>query len=487
MYTPRGFGHSEVGDIEIFPHGNELHLFHLTLPNHDVVQHAVSTDGLTWNPLPDALRTSDHGHCDDDQIWTMSVSEHDGVFHMLYTALSRAEDGMVQRTGHAVSNDLIRWHKDARNPVAEPDPRWYETDPTTTLHVSWRDPKPVLVDGTWHAAVNARENHGPMLRRGCVGHFTSTDFETWEIHPPMFAPGRFWDLECPQVFTIGGRWYLTAGIMEEFVQRYWMSESPFGPWVQPPDGGILAPKGHYAGRVANWKGQDIYMCWHLPLGGKADWAHTRNPHGKFVVAPLTLTPRADGSLACGTFDGWSALATTASAELASAPTTLYRGTPATDWQLQTETGELDLLATDTEYSDFLLSGTLTLDAPVGGVALRLEGDTGGGYFVELEEGTTRVSIQKWLGTTQRWTNVPGFAWTELQRGKLQQPFEPGTPLPLTVISNGPYIEVALDGEVVLATLSGERQTGQVGIWAESGSASLTEATLTPLQQPTHGR
>jgi beta-fructofuranosidase len=190
----------------------------------------------------------------------MSVSEHEGTFHMLYTALSRAEDGHVQRTGHATSPDLITWTKDANNPVAEADPRWYEHDPASTNMVSWRDPKPVLVDGTWHAAVNARENHGPMLRRGCVGHFTSTDFQTWEVHPPLFAPGRFWDIECPQVFTVDGRWYLTAGIMEERSQRYWMGDSPTGPWVQPPDGGILASHGHYAGRVAHWKGQTIYIA-----------------------------------------------------------------------------------------------------------------------------------------------------------------------------------------------------------------------------------
>ena len=116
MYTPRGFGLSEVGDIEIFAHGDELHLFHLTLPNHDVVQHVVSTDGLTWNPLPDALRTSDHGACDDDQIWTMSVSEHDGTFHMLYTALARAEDGWSSEPATPPRTDLITWTKDPTQP-----------------------------------------------------------------------------------------------------------------------------------------------------------------------------------------------------------------------------------------------------------------------------------------------------------------------------------------------------------------------------------
>ncbi len=485
MYTPRGHGLSEVGDIEIFPHGDELHLFHLTLPNHDTVQHVVSTNGLEWRALPDALRTGNPGDCDDDQIWTMSVSEHEGRFHMLYTALARAEDGHVQRTGHATSDDLVTWTKDGANPVAAADPRWYETDPATTSMVSWRDPKPVFVDGTWHAAVNARVNHGPHLRRGAVGHFTSTDFKTWEVHPPLFAPGRFWDIECPQVFTVDGRWYLTAGIMEERTQRYWIGESHLGPWRPPPDGGILAPKGHYAGRVAVWKGQPLYMCWHLPHGGTADWTTVNNTAGKYVVAPLALRPRPDGSLACISFDGWTVLETAASAPLAAPAASHFQGAPVDGWQLETGTGQLDFLATAEELDDVRLTGTLTLDAPVGGIGFRLAGDTGGGYFVEIEEGSDKVSLQRWIPTHNPLTGRSWFAWDELQRGRLRRPFEPGTSLALQLITNGPYIEVALDGEVVIAALSGARLSGPFGIWAESGSVELADASVTPLRRPRH--
>ncbi len=202
LYVPRGFGFSEVGDIEVVPHGDELHLFHLTLPNHDVVQHAVSADGLSWRELPAALRTSDPGACDDDQIWTMSVTGRDGAFVMLYTALSNADQGKVQRTAIAHSVDLLTWRKGERNPVAEADPRWYESSLADAGRVSWRDPKPVLIDGTYYAVVSAREKDGPLLRRGCAGLMASSDLETWEVRPPLLAPRRYWDLECPQVFVI---------------------------------------------------------------------------------------------------------------------------------------------------------------------------------------------------------------------------------------------------------------------------------------------
>ena len=205
VYAPRGLIGPEVGDVEVFARGDELHLFHLTLPNHDAVRHAVSTDGLSWRSLPDALRTSDPGAGpDDDMIWTMSVTERDGLYYMLYTALSMADDGRVQRNALATSTDLVRWTKHPGNPVAEADERWYETLETAPHgRVSWRDPKPTLVGDTYYATVNGREKGGPIQRRGCAALMASKDLVSWEVRPPLFAPRKYWDLECPRVFEAG--------------------------------------------------------------------------------------------------------------------------------------------------------------------------------------------------------------------------------------------------------------------------------------------
>ena len=90
MYAPPAAIGPELGDVEVFAAGDQLHLFHLTLPNHDVVQHVVSDDGLAWRALPAAIRTSDPGEGpDDDMIYTMSVTECGGTYYMVYTALVR--------------------------------------------------------------------------------------------------------------------------------------------------------------------------------------------------------------------------------------------------------------------------------------------------------------------------------------------------------------------------------------------------------------
>jgi beta-fructofuranosidase len=494
VYATRGFGLSEIGDVEVFPRDDELHLFHLTLPNHDVVQHLVATDGLAWRLLPPALRTGDPGACDDDQIWTMSVTERNGRYAMLYTALSIADGGRVQRTALATSGDLLTWTKSDRNPVGEADPRWYEADAGASDTVSWRDPKPVLVGDTYYAAVCAREKGGPLLRRGCVGLLASTDLEHWEPRPPLFAPRRFWDLECPQVFPIGDRWYLTAAIMEDRTQRYWVAPDFHGPYETPPDGGVLAPLGHYAGRICRWRGLDIFCCWHQPRAVNrnaepvpaVDWTTVRNPFGKFIPAPLVLLPRPDGSLACHGFPGWSAYRTADPLPILPASPSLChaRSTDDSDWSVDGRDGSFDVLASREPATDVWFEGVLSLRATSGGLAFRLD-DEGGGYFVTIQPGGREVLLHKWLPTRDPHDGRRWFRYLEVQRGQLPRPVLAGEPIRFRLLIAGAYVECALDDEVVIATLSAERTVGKLGIWAESGRLSATDVRAAPVRLPEH--
>jgi beta-fructofuranosidase len=494
MYANRGFGLSEIGDVEVVPVGDELHLFHLTLPNHDVVQHLVSRDGLAWTRLPNALGTGDPGGCDDDQIWTMSVTERDGRYHVLYTALASADQGRVQRTALATSDDLNRWTKHAGNPVGEADPRWYEADPSISGGVSWRDPKPIRVGDTYFATVAAREKDGPLMRRGCVGLLASPDLESWEVRPPLFAPRRFWDLECPQVFEIGGRYYLTAAIMEDRCQRYWVAPTFEGPYEDSPDGGILAPAGHYAGRVCHWQGRDLFVCWHDPrplsrtpsASPAVDWATVRNPFGKFLVAPLVLGSRPDGSLSRQSFPGWLGYRSGEPAAVQPSGASLYHGSASGgEWMVRADGGRMEVLTAEGPVTDVWFEGTIRLDAATGGLAFRLD-EEGGGYFVTLRPGSDEVALVKWLPTRDPHDGRRWFRVSELQRGRLPRSLEHGTPVGLKLIVAGAYLECSVDGEVVLATLSAERTDGRIGFWAESGTLAASDVRIAPMRLPEHG-
>jgi hypothetical protein len=327
---------------------------------------------------------------------------------------------------------------------------------------------------------------------------TSTDLSQWQVRPPLFAPRRHWDLECPQLFRLAaadgdqGPWYLTAAIMEDRSQRYWVADQVDGPYRVPPDGGILAPAGHYAGRVCRWQGADLFFCWHrtaLTAGWMAtpttvDWLSLRNPYGKFVVPPLALEPRPDGTIARRSYPGWDAYRASDPAPLTPAPTTCFRSRPAADWTVS-EAGGMDLIATAENHENVVLEGTLHLTARAGGLAFRLD-DEGGDYFVELSPGSSEATLQKWIVDADPRAGDRGTRYLELQRARLHRPLPDDTPLPFRLLLVGPYLEFTLDDEVVLAELSAERTTGPIGFWADSGTLRAENLRSSPLRRPEHG-
>lgn len=130
---------------------------------------------------------------------------------------------------------------------------------------------------------------------------------------------------------------------------------------------------------------------------------------------------------------------------------------------------MDLLATATDLGDLDVSGTLRVDGLTGGLAFRVDVETGAGYFVQIRSGSRDVILQKLLLRMDRWTGQQRFAYIEYQRGELREPLRRGEDLPFHLILSGPYIELSLGDEVVLATLSGETVTGRFGLWVEDGS------------------
>ena len=282
-----------------------------------------------------------------------------------------------------------------------------------------------------------------------------------------------------------GIYYLTAGIMEDRSQRYWQAAAFEGPYTVPADGGILAPAGHYAGRVCRWRDLDLFVAWHRPMLAPGVWADydwpawgTRvNIYGKISTPPLVLRRRADGSLQRSSFPGWEAYRAAPPTRPAWAGSSLFRGKSVSGWEVAPAEGA-DLAVSADEMGDFLFEGELTLDAPAGGLGLRLD-ERGGGYIVELAPGRDEVTLQTWLPPADQ----PTYGYQEIQRGRLHRPLEAGRPVPFRLLSVGAYVELELDGEVVLATFTGRRTVGRVGLWAEGGLASIADARLSPMRRP----
>lgn len=200
--------------------GSQYHLFFLRASRalHDPdrrhrrasVGHAVSSDLTTWTLVPDAIVPADAPRWDDLAIWTGSVVRDDaGTWRMFYTALSRADDGTVQRIGMATSSDLISWTT-ADAPLVVADPRWYVSGDAAEAVVPWRDPW-VWRDpdaGGWSMLITAQsvESEAPADDRGVLAYASSTDLTHWHVGPPATRPGSgFSQLEVPQTAVVDDR------------------------------------------------------------------------------------------------------------------------------------------------------------------------------------------------------------------------------------------------------------------------------------------
>ena len=200
--------------------GSTYHVFFLQAPRSlgradlrhfsATVGHAVSSDLITWEAVEDAVAPSRLPAFDDRAVWTGStVAGPDGRWHLFYTGVSNAENGLVQRVGSVVSDDLYRWERPQAGPLVVADPRWYEAlDTRKWPHEAWRDPW-VFRDpkgNGWHMLLTARANYGELRERGVVGHATSADLATWQVEPPLSRPGcGFGQLEDLQAEVIEGR------------------------------------------------------------------------------------------------------------------------------------------------------------------------------------------------------------------------------------------------------------------------------------------
>ncbi len=232
--------------------------------------HAVSTDLVSWQHRGTCFAPAPAPAWDDCTTWTGSVVRgDDDLWHLFYTGSSRAERGLKQRIGHAISSDLHDWHRvgdgqclDLSGDVYEDytPGRWHDR----AMRDPWvmRDP----AGNGWLMFFTARANAtAEPNAAGAIGLATSADLHAWTLRDPVFV-GGFGQLEVPQVLRIGQRWYClfstsgnhwSAAYTERAPQapvtgtHYLFADDPRGPWAIAPgpflDGS--SPCRRYAGRI----------------------------------------------------------------------------------------------------------------------------------------------------------------------------------------------------------------------------------------------
>lgn len=281
------------------------------------VGHAVSRDLRQWEHRGTVLEAGQPGSWDDRSIWTGSVIIKSDRAYMFYTGLSRSERAPIQRIGLAVSTDLVHWERHPDNPLLEVDTRWYEAQDTERWDAqTWRDPYVVYAqdEGAYYMFLSARVNTGPYDGRGVIGLARSTDLITWEILPPVSAPGDFTEMEVPQVVPLNGRYYLLfcatrhaaarlshAGATNWAGTHYLVADRLTGPYRLLTDEPLIADATgtYYAGKlVQDSTGTLSFMAWR-------QW----DEKGKFYgclsdIAEVHIRP--DGRLQVDAQQLWSA-------------------------------------------------------------------------------------------------------------------------------------------------------------------------------------
>ena len=477
MYSGSGFSDWEIGDITVILHKGIYHLFHLIIPNHDYIAHAVSEDGISWKRVNNALFVGHPGAWDDDMLWTMHVVENEGRFEMYYTGLQRQDRGVISRIGYAESANLLDWEKKNKNlfPI-EPKGIYYETyktNPRTWL--SFRDPFHLKHNGEVYLLVATRTIDGPVSRRGCVGVVKITNDEL-ELLPPLMYPMMYDDVECPCGFELNGRFYLLGSIREDIKVRYWFAPEFLGEY-HSFNQDVLLPQGNYAARTLA-DGEHLLVYNFFYAYGKIDALRVLPP-------PKELVTDEQGRLLLKSYYRWElmVLKTINQQSFGKLHRLLNNPTASAkineeDWVCGSRSG-YEIFTFRKPSAGFIWEGMITIEG-MGKLGLVCDVDEeGNGYFISFDILNGLVNIRSWgfnpLNSRQN------FIFNDIQSGVFA--FNNSRSFYFRLIRYGNYIELSINGIVKLTLMDYTFSGDGIGLYSSSSVISLQHATLKVLPRP----
>ncbi len=488
MYASHGFLRSDIGDVDVLYHDGVFHLFHLVLPNHDFIAHAVSNDGLSWRRVKNALYVGEPGAWDDDMLWTMHVSPdpyQPGRWRMFYTGLSRHEYGRVQRVGLATSTDLLNWNRvDGEGYPLEVSSSYYESSVDEGRRwVSFRDPffYQDPESGRRMLIASARVNTGPLVRRGCVCVADEVSPGNFEFKPPLHQPRIYDDVEVPNLLQINGRYFLLGSIREDTKVHYWYADELDGPYLNFFDN-VLLPSGNYAARGCQFGDQWLLFNF---------FTKQENHFGKDITKKLLPPPKhlvtdSTGRLRLKSYGGFDALVQHQCT--VSIPDKLER---LFDNPLAYSKGSQEEmhLGCPSGYEAFLLPNdfeSFRLRAQIGlegsgkcGMVLRVNAH-GDGYYLSLDLFKGVAQLRAW-GVNGPAESEHAFTYEQLQAGYFVSRDE--GPWDLEVLAHGMYLEVSINGYVILSLVDDAYGDGKLGFYTESAQIVLRHMSVEKLYPP----
>ncbi|MEP7110043.1 MAG: glycosyl hydrolase family 32 [Ferruginibacter sp.] len=477
MYSGSGFSDWEIGDITVIIYKGTYHLFHLIIPNHDYIAHAVSQDGISWKRVNNALFVGHPGQWDDDMLWTMDVCEVNNTFEMYYTGLQRKDRGVISGIGLAVSNNLVDWQKVTKNifPI-KPKGIYYETpEMNPRKWLSFRDPFRFVYKGEVYLLLCARSVTGPISRRGCVAIVRITN-DVVELMSPLLYPLVYDDIECPCVFELRGRYYLLGSIREDVSVRYWFAPDFFAEYHSFQDDVVL-PHGNYAARI-------VLDGSHL-LVYNFFYVHRKSDSLRVLPPPKEFDIDGKGRLLLKSYYRWDRMVKKIIQQcdlpdvihLFSNPTASSVIEPG-KWTCGSR-GGYEVFCFQKPSAGFIWEGRLTVEG-MGKLGLVTDIDEkGNGYFISLDVSNGHTEIRAWGFSAL--DNRQNYIFNNLQTGSFTT--NEAKSYRFRLIRYGSYIELSIDGVVKLTLIDYTYSGDGVGVFSASSVLSLQEITFSVLPDP----
>ncbi|WMJ86798.1 family 43 glycosylhydrolase [Anaerocolumna sp. MB42-C2] len=276
-----------VGDIMPLTDDKGIQLYYLFDTDHNGIgYHPIykfSTSNL-YNYSDDGLAIPYSNSSDDPDIaiGTGSFLLANGVYHCFYTGHndSYPDKGLdKERIMHAISSDNKKWEKISKDTFQAPEE--YSGDDFRDPFVFWNEEEKCY----WMLVAARNDNLG-----GFIAKFTSSDLSKWTLKEPIYAPDKYYMMECPDLFKLGQKYYLFYSWNN--VTYYAMSDSMNGPFTEP-DNNVLDGQAFYAAKTTEYQGKRYLFGF---INRKKDGNDTNNYSwaGNLCVYELGQNP--DGTL-----------------------------------------------------------------------------------------------------------------------------------------------------------------------------------------------
>jgi beta-fructofuranosidase len=444
----------------------EYHIFYLK----DYRDEAGHGPGVPWFHLVtrDFVRFDDWGEAiargpagsQDVWIFTGSVMEHGGTFHIFYTGHNHHMADLNQPNEvilHAVSRDLCTWAKDPD--FRFPAPAGYEPHDWRDPFVFWNEEAQEF----WMLLAVRLTSVGPKRNRGCTALATSRDLKYWTVREPLWAPDEYFTHECPDLFRLGEWWYLVySTFSERSVTHYRMSRSLQGPWLAP-DNDTFDAWAFYAAKTAGVGVRRHVFGW-LPTradekdDGAWQWG------GNLVVHEVRQ--RADGSLAVRVPQ--RVLKPFVNPVPLAPRSWLGQWATEGDAYAATAVGRFSALGLGALPQECRVQADVIFGKGTASCGLLLRADAGldNYYQVRLEPANQRIVFDRWprLGD---------------QAFMLERPLamKPGRPVRLILLVDGTCLVVYADDRVALSARMYDQRAGALGAFVTEGVARFERVSL----------